>query len=175
MATLNGYSRRSGKRSGGIRSVALTGADAIAGFTFDGYGVSVTGLALAPGQGFALYNFKEDEAEYSEQLSTQNGITAVDHRLSFFIERMDVATIRAVEELASATRGVVALITMATGETFVAGISGKFGTERPLRLNSAQASSGRRMADETGETITLESRDDSKAAIFAGDLAQLIG
>jgi hypothetical protein len=65
----------------------------------------------------------------------------------------------AVDELAAVCRreGVVARVTMASGEVFTVGYSPLFGTLYPLRLAGVEYSSGEVPADFPTITLTLQS------------------
>ena len=53
------------------------------------------------------------------------------------------------------------------------GYSQEFGKERPLRIASAQATTGRLLSETTSETVTLRSEDVSKARPLLDDLNNL--
>lgn len=74
---LNGYDLRCGKRSGGIRTIALAAVNDIAGVEYEGD--KAAGITLASGAAFAAYHFKEDEALYTEQVSYPDGALVVTH------------------------------------------------------------------------------------------------
>ena len=53
------------------------------------------------------------------------------------------------------------------------GYSVEFEKERPLRLVSANGTTGKQLAEGTNEVITLRSQDVSKAKPFFGDMETL--
>ena len=57
--------------------------------------------------------------------------------------------------------------------TVAHGYSQEFGKERPLRIASAQATTGRLLSETTSETVTLRSEDVSKARPLLDDLNNL--
>lgn len=60
--------------------------------------------------------------------------------------------------------GVAALVTLASGETLVAGWSPRFGFEQALRLRSLALRSGAEAVDEPHAELTLAATDTSRAA-----------
>jgi hypothetical protein len=70
----------------------------------------------------------------------------------------DRAGRRAVDELSAtaASEGVVAVVTMASGEVVVAGYSPRFGTEYPLRMTKREADSGFSPGDFPAISLILE-------------------
>jgi hypothetical protein len=67
---------------------------------------------------------------------------------------------KAVDELSAYSReGVVAVVTMASGEIVVAGYSSGFGTLYPLRLVKTESTSGHTPADLPTIAVTLQSID----------------
>ena len=170
--TLKGYSRSGGRRSGGIRSVALARADAVRAVEYDAGDDSFSEIDLLPGEKFSLYNFKEDEASYSETLSCSGGVVSVTHELTFMLEKMDEVSRMAVEELCEASYdGLIAVVTTNSDVSLMVGYSRKFGAERPLKVSRSAAVTGRGPADVTGETLSLVSTDGSKSKRFSFVLA----
>lgn len=163
--TPNGYRRACGKRSGGVKSVALIEARALAGVQYDAASGSYTSVSGA----FAAYHFKEDEARYTETVSCGAGPALVKHELTLDLERMDAETCRAVQELcADAGGGFVAVVTTANDVSLLVGYSSKFGAEYPLRLAKSVGTTGSALTDVTAESIVLASTDTSKSLMFTG-------
>jgi hypothetical protein len=108
----------------------------------------------------AAWAFREDRASYSEESAGEDKTYPfIRHTLAmeFPAARESRA---AVEELAAyVAEGVVAVITMASGEVVVAGHSARFGAGYPLRLVKTETTSGRTPADFPTLTVTLESVD----------------
>ena len=69
--------------------------------------------------------------------------------------------------------GLVALVRTTNDEIFLVGYSLPFEKERPLRIASVTATTGKQMQDETTETITLRSIDTNMALPFVGDIDAL--
>lgn len=168
---LNGFSLRCGKLSGGISEIAIACADAVESVEFDADGTA-TAIRMVGGQYFARYGVRECEAEYSESVARVDGARVVRHRLAFGLERLDADSRRAVDELTAADpQGMVAVVVTNNGVKYLVGISRKFGRERPLRLDTAAATSGVRHSDAAGETVVMISEDTCKAAVFTGGIA----
>ncbi len=164
---LGGYEKAEGKRSGGIRSLALAAASDVAGAVMEA-GVC-TGVTLKQGAVFRKYGFKEGEACFTEEMSIVNGVAKVAHGITFALERPDGSSAQAIAQLAAASEdGIVAIVTTNGNVSFLVGYSDKFGTEQPLRLTKTSLSSGAKPADGTADIIVLASQDDSKAPVYAG-------
>ena len=65
---------------------------------------------------------------------------------------------------AAETEGLIALVTMASGERLLAGWSARFGTSQPLRPDSFAMESGIKPLDGTPAVLTLTSEDTDPAA-----------
>ena len=65
---------------------------------------------------------------------------------------------------AAETEGLIALVTMASGERLLAGWSARFGTSQPLRPGSFAMESGIKPLDGTPAVLTLASEDTDPAA-----------
>jgi hypothetical protein len=142
---LTGLNRTTVRPRGGVAKVELTPAPEYAG-----------AVSTPRPADFAVWAFAEDRAHYSETLEG----AVVRHTLA--MEFAATAESRAaIDSLAAvaAARGVVARVTLASGETLVAGYSLRFGAGYPLRLVRREASSGRAPGDLPTISITLESID----------------
>lgn len=165
---LTGFTKRCARRSGGIRTIVLMEADkvtAVYDAATDGYT-----SASAPEGNRAAYSFNEDEAQLRETVSVASGSLSVTHELSFSLARMDAASRKAVEEMATASYcGLVALVTTNNGERLLVGYSPQFGAERPLRVSKCVGMSGQKLSDPTSESVTLVSTDTQKARSVAAE------
>ncbi|MDL2319899.1 hypothetical protein LJC45_02065 [Alistipes sp. OttesenSCG-928-B03] len=168
---LTGYAPACAKRSGGIRSVALADAGAVAGAQYAATDGTYKWVTLTGGVGFREYRFREDEAAYTESVAFTDGLPLVTHTLSFALERMDAACREAIEELCAATdKGLVAIVTTNAGVSFLVGYSEKFGAAYPLRPARVSGVSGSKPADLSAEKIVLVSRDTEKAREYTGNI-----
>lgn len=169
---LEGYGKSAGKRSGGIRSIALAAAGNIAGAEIDNASGICTGIHFNESSGFGLYDFMEGEAYFTEELSVTDGVAKVKHEIAFTLERPDNGSANAVKKLLETSKeGIVAVVTTNSNVSFLVGYSDKFGTEQPLRLEKAEMSTGANPANNTTEIITLVSRDDRKAMVCDASIA----
>lgn len=166
---LTGYRRACGKRNGGIRSLALVQAEAVQAADYDHDEGAWAGLTLETGKEFAVYHFKEDEAAFTETAVANAAGVLVTHTLSFTLERMDTDSARAVRELCNdAPNGLVAIVTTNNDVSVLAGYSRRFGPGYPLRVQRADAVSGRKLTDTSMETVVLVSVDTDKALPYIG-------
>jgi len=87
---------------------------------------------------------------------------------------LDADTAAAIEAIIEASRsGLIAVVVTINGDALLLGYSQEFGKERPLRIASAQATTGRLLSETTSETVTLRSEDVSKARPLLDDLNNL--
>ena len=156
---ISGLNPISVRPRGGVAKVELipasqAGAEAAAGFATQKE--VVTALAAS-----AAWAFREDRAHYSEERVSKEPLTPlVRHTLEMELPATATGR-RSVEELATVSRGrgVVAVVTMASGEALVAGWSERFGGRYPLRLTDVKSISGRSPGDFPTISLTLESVD----------------
>ena len=171
---LTGYKRSCGKRSGGIRSIALVEADKIQSVTKAPDGERFSAVELNDGASFVGYRFEEDQALYEETVSYDSGSLMVTHSLSMALGRMDAASRQAVEELIEASPcGIVAVVVTNNGDALLVGYSEKFGTERALHLDRSIGTTGRKLSDSTSESIVLVSTDTGKAGLLTEEAVVL--
>lgn len=137
---LSGLNPTSVRPRGGVAKVELVPASEYA--------------ADKPSSGSA-WAFREDRARYTEE-GTRAAL--VKHTLIMELPATPESRL-AVDRLVdlSLGEGVVAVVTMASGEVVVAGYSSRFGSLYPLRSTGTEYSSGNTPADFPAITITLES------------------
>ena len=129
-------------------------------------------ITLVNGQKFTKYEFREDEAEYKETISLSNHSPIVTHELTFMLDKMGYEASASVESMLNTTLGgLVALVRTTNDEIFLVGYSLPFEKERPLRIASVTATTGKQLRDETTETITLRSIDTNMALPFERRIA----
>ena len=164
--SLSNYARSRSRRNGGIRLIGLVEQSDVAEVTY--------ASRLDEDCYFSKYEFREDEAEYRETVSVVNGAQVVTHELIFTLDKMGNDSSPAITSIADAARnGLIALLTTPNGDSFLVGYSVEFEKERPLRLVSANGTTGKQLAEGTNEVITLRSQDVSKAKPFFGDMETL--
>ena len=171
---LIGYQRKSERKNGGIRTVGLTEASNIASIEYSKDDRAFFEITLVNGQKFTKYEFREDEAEYKETISLSNHSPIVTHELTFMLDKMGYEASASVESMLNTTLGgLVALVRTTNDEIFLVGYSLPFEKERPLRIASVTATTGKQLRDETTDTITLRSIDTNMALPFVGDIDAL--
>ncbi len=130
---------------------------------------AVRGLAspaqMTAGTGTAV-ELCDAGCSYSETFTVDEGRVSVEHVL---VLRADMKRAEAWFDDAFVARcgdeGVAALVTLASGETLVAGWSPRFGFEQALRLRSLALRSGAEAVDEPHAELTLAATDTSRAAV----------
>ena len=158
--SLSNYARSRSRRNGGIRLIGLVEQSDVAEVTYASAEKGYSAIRLDEDCYFSKYEFREDEAEYRE--------------LIFTLDKMGNDSSPAITSIADAARnGLIALLTTPNGDSFLVGYSVEFEKERPLRLVSANGTTGKQLAEGTNEVITLRSQDVSKAKPFFGDMETL--
>ena len=101
----------------------------------------------------------------AEQRSSYAGPQRMRHTLTLVVgrETFRKAFTPALRRAAE-TEGLIALVTMASGERLLAGWSARFGTSQPLRPDSFAMESGIKPLDGTPAVLTLTSEDTDPAA-----------
>ncbi|WP_307756656.1 hypothetical protein [uncultured Alistipes sp.] len=146
------------KPAGGITAAALTPV-----------GNLLRVAAVAGGQVEAAFRdealltelpLEEDRSSYTETLDTEAGPQRVRHTLKLVVSREAAYTLfGSAFRRTAASEGLVAVVTMASGERLLTGWSTRLGTEQPLRLASMCNESGVKPLDGTPVVVTLTSED----------------
>ena len=172
--TLVNFTKKHRRRNGGIRLLGLIDQREVVSATYSELDKGFTELTLDEGASLSKFEFLEDGAEYRETIAAKDGAPTVAHELTFTLERMDADTAAAIEAIIEASRsGLIAVVVTINGDALLLGYSQEFGKERPLRIASAQATTGRLLSETTSETVTLRSEDVSKARPLLDDLNNL--
>ena len=118
---------------------------------------------VVPGQGVEV-SLMDDGSHYDEVTEAQGLPVSVVHTLTLCSDRWLAAAWFDKEFMQrAAADGLVARITMATGEQIVVGWSERFGVEQPLRLKTLSFTSGSKPNDSPRVVLTLWSRDTESA------------
>ena len=143
------------KPIGGVESVALYPADAVAVALFSSNGCEVT-LSARPIEVELL----DDKSLYEEQSESKNGATKVTHRLHIVADRV-VASEWLTEEFLErcSIEGVIAVVSLCDGRRLLAGYSAQFCNEQPMRLEHLTSSSGHKLQDKPTVALQLISHD----------------
>ena len=165
--SLSNYARSRSRRNGGIRLIGLVEQSDVAEVTYASAEKGYSAIRLDEDCYFSKYEFRET-------VSVVNGAQVVTHELIFTLDKMGNDSSPAITSIADAARnGLIALLTTPNGDSFLVGYSVEFEKERPLRLVSANGTTGKQLAEGTNEVITLRSQDVSKAKPFFGDMETL--
>ena len=144
------------KPAGGVAAVTVTPAGNLlrAAVAADGRAEAIfrdaTQLTALP--------LAEQRSSYAERLDTDAGPQRMRHTLTLVVgrETFRKAFTPALRRAAE-TEGLIALVTMASGERLLAGWSARFGTSQPLRPDSFAMESGIKPLDGTPAVLTLTS------------------
>lgn len=163
--SLSGFTKLyNARRNGGIRWLALIQTSDLIKADYDGELGGYTNISLHQGQHFSTYEFREDEAEYRENVEIIQGSVVVQHELKFLLDKMgDIPTSVVSELLQKSYQGFIAIVRTNSNETFLVGYSPDFGKERPLHIVQTASTSGKRFTDPSSESVTMQSTDTSKA------------
>ena len=151
------------KPAGGVAAVTVTPAGNLlrAAVAADGRAEAIfrdaTQLTALP--------LAEQRSSYAERLDTDAGPQRMRHTLTLVVgrETFRKAFTPALRRAAE-TEGLIALVTMASGERLLAGWSARFGTSQPLRPDSFAMESGIKPLDGTPAVLTLTSEDTDPGA-----------
>lgn len=173
---LNGFTKKCGRISAGVSKVLLITAPDFIGATFDtAEEDAVSAIMLAQGAHFVPYEFQEDECQFEENFKTENGIHAVEQKITFKLPGMTPESRRAVQEIADASYcGLIAAVVRPNG-TLISGFDKEFSKLRPLRLDTTTGTTGKALTDSAGEEVVLSRTATVKAPYFTGDVEALTG
>lgn len=163
-----------GKMTSGIVKVLIAKSGTITASTMDATDPEAyKSLTMKAGEGFAKYEFLEDECEFQENYKSENGITSVEQKLIFKLPGMTPETRNAVEEIAAASACGLESAVVRKGKIQIVGHDEEFGSERPLRLNATTGTTGKKLTDAAGEEITLSRETTEKARYYVGEESAL--
>jgi hypothetical protein len=164
---LAGYVRVCQAKSGGIRKLYLTEKANVLGFTLTGEiydAVTMNGTAV-----FYLYEFEQDTAEYKVATAFENGSKKVTHDIEVKLDYLLTASRTEIEAIADASHcGLVAIIEDMNGQAWVVGYSEAMLLDRPLRLLTAEGTTGKGLTDSNGDILKFQSIDTQRARAFTG-------
>lgn len=163
---LSGFESRESKTVGGVSKIELVGVGSIEKVVLSPQKELCREVRLKEGAGFVRYSFREDQATYTQKSVSHQPVVLVEHTLWMFLERVDSDSIRAVRELAEASQeGLLALVTLATGERLLVGYSRHLGCEQPLRVVKMESESGESPKERSGVRVVLSSVDCAGAMV----------
>ena len=143
------------KPVGGVESVALYPAEAVARALFSNKGCEVELLGTP-----VEVTLMEDASHYEEITRLECGTTSVLHQLHLVAEMSEGEKWLDEQFLERALfEGVIAVVTLCSGVRLLVGYSAHFSNEQPLRLDSITSSSGSTLHDTPSVTLRLVSCD----------------
>ena len=165
---LIGYQRKAERKNGGIRTLGLIAASDVTSVSYSEEDRALFELTLAAEKKFTKYEFREDEAEYSENISLVHHSPVVTHELRFVLDKMGSDSILSLSE-----EGLIAVVRTMNDDIFLVGYSPRFEKERPLRVESVTSTTGKKLREETTTTVVLQSIDTDLALPFIDDFDTL--
>ncbi len=173
---LNGFTKKCGRVRAGVKQLLLIQAPDFKGATFDTADEdAVSAVSFAENSHFMVYEFQEDECQYEENFKTENGIHAVEQKITFKLPGMTPETRRAVQEIADASYcGLIGAVIRPDGNILV-GFDKEFDKLRPLKLETTTGTTGKPLTDSTGEEVVLSRTSTEKAPYYIGDAKALTG
>ena len=143
------------KPKGGVARVALHTADAVGSLAVGDEGCRVR-FADEPLEVLLT----DDRSLFEEQLSVEEGVMSVEHRLTMVADRNHAPQWLETEFLYRATHeGLIAEVVLNDSRRLLVGYSLRLQGEQPLRLQSLTAASGQRPNDTPTLTLTLAATD----------------
>lgn len=173
---LTGFTKKCGRVRSGVMQLLLIPAPDFVDGTFDTTDTdAVSAVTLAKESHFTVYEFQKDECQYEENFKTENGIHAVEQKITFKLPGMTPQTRSAVQEIADASYcGLIAAVVRPDGNLIV-GFDKEFGKLRPLELDTTTGTTGKTLTDSAGEEIVLTRTSTVKAPYFVGEVDALTG
>jgi hypothetical protein len=167
--SLTGYTRTCALQSGGMKKLyGIIVAD-LTSFTFSTPAYSA--MTCESGKHFHEYQFEPDSFELKENVTIENRCKKVVHSVEFYIGKMSSASRAALQELVDASDcGIVVVGEDNNGTLWVVGYSENHLKTRALELKSGVLTSGKKLTDANGTTITLESEDTDLMRVYTGSV-----
>lgn len=158
---MEGSSASCSRNFGGLRSVVLYKVDDV---SFGGYRSSVgfTSCSLAPEATPLEVYFADGGARYLERIDSEGG---VEHHLEIVVSGLRTELLGQIRALSR--QGVVAVLTLTSGRSFVVGCSPRGGADYPLRLIEAEGDSATKRSDNPTVRMLLGSKDGWSATPFS--------
>lgn len=164
---LVGLTRQCGLSSGGVKKLWLAEVASVTSFTFSTPAYSA--ITMGSGLLFKVYEFEPDSAELKETVSYENNCMKVVHSIEFFLARMSATTRVAVEEIAlAASCGLIGVAEDNNGVKWVLGYSQNHLKLRPLSLKTGNGTTGKKLTDANGYTLTIENENNELMRVYTG-------
>ncbi len=167
MTSLAGYVRTCALQSGGMKKLYAAIVADVTSFTLATAAYSTA--TMESGKVFVEYQFEPDSFELKENVTIENRCKKVVHSIEFYLAKMSATSRAALDELLSASDcGIIAICEDNNATKWVVGYSESFLKTRALELKSSAGTSGKKLTDQNGTTITLESEDTDLMRVFTG-------
>jgi len=167
---LTGYTKVCGRRSSGVKNLHLAEMPNITSFTL-GEGVNSYATAtMVSEKYFWAYQFDQDTCELKESSTVNDtGIYMCSQEIEFHLDKMSLTERDAVQEIINASAcGLCAIVEDNNGIKWVVGYDEDQLKTRPLTLKTAEATTGKKINDSSGETVKLGRETTEKMRTFTG-------
>ena len=156
--SLTGYSRTCSLQSGGMKKLYLAAVADVTSFTLSG--ALYNACTMVAGKAFKEYQFDPDSFELKESETIENRCKKIVHTIEFYIGKMSSTSRAALQEIIDASDcGMIGIVEDNNATKWVIGYSQSHLKTRPLELKNGAQTSGKKLTDLNGLTVTLESED----------------
>lgn len=155
-------------RVGGVKELHLANVDDVTSFT--GAAGDYTAVTMVATKVFYKFEFEQDVAEWRENGEGVKGAKQYTHEVEVVLPSLNTTQRNAISEIVDSNCGVIAIVTLANGQSFIGGYSEAFLKERPMYFLSDATTSGQAILDPDQSTIVLQSIDADKAYSFSGTI-----
>lgn len=168
MSITESFTQACTSSTGGIVSIWLSDRDNVSSFGLSG--TEYNSVTMNSSSVFYKYDFEQDTGFFRFNGARENRSTTVDIELEFYINKMSTAARNAVQAIIdSSTCGIIAIVEDSNGAKWVAGYneSPVLGN-RPLKLRSAEGTTGGAFTDDSGITPVLGVTHKDMPRVFTG-------
>jgi len=168
---LLGFVKGCTERSGGATALYLAEVKDVTAFTL---GATVDAkkwatVAMKTGTFFKKYEFEKNTVEFKESTARENGSTKVTKTIEFMLPKMSQESRDTVEEIMIASNcGLVAIVEDNNSQKWVVGYTVKHKKDKPLELQTSEATTGKAITDANGDTVILIAEDTERSRTFTG-------
>lgn len=161
-AALLGYTRTCTNSSAGVYKIWL--AEATTGVASMTATARVyTTITMASSQVFKVYEFMQDECELKFETVFENGASKTITRLEFALDKLSPESSACVDEISSKSNcGLVGVAQDYKGNKWVLGYSEDHLLTRPLRMVTANATTGKGLTDVNNDVLVLGTETKSR-------------
>jgi hypothetical protein len=164
--SLTGFTRTCSLASGGMKKFYAAIVADVTSFTLNS--TYYNACTMVAGKVFKEFQFDRDTFELKETETIENGCKKIVHSVEFYISKMSADSRAALNEIMEASAcGLIAIVEDNNGTKWTVGYSQGHLKDRALSLKGANSTSGKKLTDQNGTTITLESEDTEKMRIYS--------